>query len=164
MGSLPLTARVHPSFNSHLKMRFRSNFQMGNRSRQKLNDLLKATLCWNRDLNCSRSVNVSAAGMKNMAILLFSAFFGNWGLFQVHDENMYLWHVFLWCCCLMDGIWKQKGLQRLHCLWLSLAKCEMTHFYWYYHINCFNFFFFSVIHLGWKNRQKDPHCLILLRR
>lgn len=76
MGSLHLTAQVHPSFNSHLKMCFRSNFQMGNGSRQKLNNLLRATLCWNRDLNCNRSVNVSAAGMKNMAILLFSAFLG----------------------------------------------------------------------------------------
>lgn len=46
----------------------------------------------------------------------FSQLFGNQGLFQMHDRSMYLQHVSLWCCCLMDGILKQKGLQRMHFL------------------------------------------------
>lgn len=91
------------------------------------------SLWWSRNVNCSWiwnavcSVNVSGASMKNMAILLLSALEG-WRPVPSAWQNMYPWHGSLWCCFLMDGILMQKGLQRLHCLWLSLAKCEMTWF------------------------------------
>lgn len=150
-------------------MCFRLNFQMGNGSRQKLSNLLKATedVCggagiWTAIEQQLRSVNVSVVGMKNMAILLFSAF----GELRPVPSA---WQEYVPMACfsvvLLPNGWdfQAEGLTELA---LSVAvSCWVWNDPILTGITILTVLtLFSVIHLGWKNHQKDPHYLILLLR
>lgn len=150
---------------------------MGNWSRQKLNSLLKGAedVCagagiWIATEQQLCSVNVSVLSMKNMAILLFSAF-GEWR----PVPNAWQEDVLVACfsVLLLPNGWDCKA-DRLIEVALSVAvvlSVKWPDSRWCYHINGFNFVFsdtFRVKKSPKRSPLSDPpsqvkHCLILMR-
>lgn len=149
---------------------------MANWSRQKLNNLLKATedVCGRAGIWIAiewqlLSVNVSVVGIKNMAILLFSAF----GELRPVPSA---WQEYVPMACfsvvLLPNGWdfQAEGLTEVALSVAVLLSVEWPDSCWYYHINCFNFIFsdtFRVKKSPKRSPLSDPpsqvkYCLILM--